>query len=94
MLSFARMLFDAADLPKVNKIQDGYKAMPLSAYLKQPAPPAAPAVSWPKIGDLPTGADVFPYVNFLFQFCPPNPSESALLARFAKLTSDPARPSI
>ena len=88
---FRTQLFNAADLPKVNKIQDGYKAVPLSAYLKQPAPPAAPAVSWPKIAELPTGADVFPYVNFIFQFCPPNPSESALLARFAKLNIGPGQ---
>ena len=33
----------------------------------------------------------FPYVDFLFQFCPPNPSESALLARFAKLNIGPGQ---
>ncbi len=88
-LLFRTQLFNTADLPTVNKIQSGYTAQPLSAFLKQPAPTAAPPVSWPKIGDLPTGPDVFPYVNFLFQFCPPNPSESALLARFAKLNIGP-----
>jgi len=88
---FRTQLFNAADLPRVNKIQDGYKAMPLSAYLKQPAPAAAPAINWPKIGELPAGADIFPYVNFVFQFCPPNASESALLARFAKLNIGPGR---
>ena len=88
---FRTQLLNPADLPKVNRIQDGYKAMPLSAYLKQPAPPAAPAVSWPKIGDLPVGADVFPYVDFIFQFCPPNPSESTLLARFAKINVGPGQ---
>jgi hypothetical protein len=90
-LLFRTQLFNMADLPKVNKIQAGYKAMPLSAYLKQPAPAAAPAVNWPKITSVPTGADVFPYVDFLFQFCPPNPSESALLARFAKINVGPGQ---
>ncbi len=84
-LLFRTQLFNSADLLAVNKIQAGYTAQPLSAFLKQPAPAAAPAVSWPTIGDLPTGADVFPYVNFLFQFCPPDPSESELLERFAKI---------
>jgi len=88
---FRTQLFSMADLPKVNKIQDAYKAMPLSAYLKQPAPSPAPAVSWPKIGELPTGANIFPYVNFMFQFCPPNASESDLLARFAKLNIGPGQ---
>ena len=90
-LLFRTQLFNTADLPKVNKIQAGYTAQPLSAYLKQPAPPTAPLVSWPKVGDLPSGTDVFPYVNFIFQFCPPNPSESALLARFAKLNIGPGQ---
>lgn len=88
---FRTQLFNTADLPKVNKIQAGYQAQTLSAFLKQPAPAAPAPVSWPKIGHLPTGADVFPYVNFLFQFCPPNPSESALLARFAKLHIGPGQ---
>ncbi len=30
-------------------------------------------------------------VNFLFQFCPPNPSESAVLARFAKINIGPGQ---
>jgi hypothetical protein len=88
-LLFRTQLFNAADLPRVNEIQAGYTAQPLSTFLKQAAPPAATPISWPKVGDLPTGTDVFPYVNFLFQFCPPNPSESALLARFAKLNVGP-----
>ena len=37
-------LFNPADLDKVKKIQSAYKAQPLSAFLGQPAPPAAPAV--------------------------------------------------
>lgn len=88
---FRTQLFDAADLARVNEIQAGYTAQPLSAFLKQPAPVAAPPVSWPSIGDLPASTDVFPYVNFLFQFCPPNPAESALLARFAKINVGPGQ---
>jgi hypothetical protein len=84
-LLFRTQLFNSADLSKVNKIQAEYKVQPLSTFLKRPPATDAPPVSWPKIGDLPTGVDIFPYVNFLFQFCPPNPSESTLLARFAKL---------
>jgi hypothetical protein len=84
-------LFNAADLANVNKIQESYQAQTLSAFLKQPTPPAAPVVEWPKIGDLPKGVDVFPYMNFLFQFCPPNESEKDLLARFAKIHVGPGQ---
>ena len=91
-LLFRTQLFNMADLPKVNKIQSGYSAQPLSAFLKQPAPSAAPAVIWPKPAEIATpSADIFPTVNFLFQFCPPNPSESALLARFAKINVGPGQ---
>jgi hypothetical protein len=90
-LLFRTQLFNTADLAKVNNIQDGYKAQTLSAFLKQPSPAAAPPVNWPKIGDLPQGAEVFPYVDFLFQFCPPNSTESALLARFARIGVGPGQ---
>jgi hypothetical protein len=41
-------LFNPEDMPNVVKVQAGYKAQPLSAYLKQPAPPAAPAIDFPR----------------------------------------------
>jgi hypothetical protein len=81
-------LFNAADINNVRKIQSGYHAVPLSTYLHQPALPAAPAVNWPKpTPDLITTPSpaIFPYVNFLLQFCPTDPSETDLMARFAKL---------
>jgi hypothetical protein len=92
-LLFRTQLFNMADLPKVNKIQSGYTAQPLSTFLKQPAPAAPPAINWPKPADIsaPPSPDIFPTINFLFQFCPPNPSESALLARFAKLNIGPGQ---
>ena len=64
-------LFNAADLVNVRKIQSGYRAQPLSAFLHQPAPPAAPAVDWPKpAADMLTTPAIFSYLNFLLQFCP------------------------
>jgi hypothetical protein len=79
-------LFNPADLPNVKRIQTGYKAQTLSHYLHQPAPPAAAAVDWPKPTDnMLTTPAMFPYVNFLLQFCPTDPSEKDLMMRFAKL---------
>ena len=48
LAGFRTQLFDAADIDNVKKVQAGYKAQPLSTYLKQPAPPAAPAVAFPE----------------------------------------------
>jgi hypothetical protein len=89
-LLFRTQLFNSADLPRVNRIQSQYNVQPLSTFLKQPAPIQPSSVSWPKPADImKPNADIFPIVNFLFQFCPPSPSESALLARFAKLNIGP-----
>jgi hypothetical protein len=85
-------LFNAADISNVRKIQSGYHAEPLSSFLHQPAPPPAPAVTWPKPSeDMLTTPAIFPYVNFLLQFCPPDPSETDLLARFSKLNIGPGK---
>jgi hypothetical protein len=89
---FRTQLFNLADLSNVNKIQACYGAESLSSYLRKPAPPSAAAVDWPKPSeDMSTSPAMFPLVNFLFQFCPPNPSEKDLLARFAKLNIGPGQ---
>ncbi|MFO0787346.1 MAG: DUF1254 domain-containing protein [Phycisphaerales bacterium] len=46
---YRTQLFNADDMPNVKKVQAGYKAQPLNEFLKQPAPPAAPAINFPKI---------------------------------------------
>jgi len=40
--------YKAADMPNVVKIQADYKVQPLSAYLRQPPPPAPAAINYPK----------------------------------------------
>jgi hypothetical protein len=86
MSQFRTQLFNAQDIDNVRKIQDGYKVQTLSAYLGQPAPPAAPRIDWPKLTEdmLKTPA-LFQYLNFLLQFCPTLPSEQNLMAQFAKI---------
>src|SRR5271165_7568253 len=42
LILFRTQLFNAADMPHVEKIKAGYKVQPLSAFLKQSAPPAGP----------------------------------------------------
>ena len=51
LAGYRTQLFNADDMPNVVKVQAGYKVQPLSAYLHQPAPPAAPAIDFPKIND-------------------------------------------
>ena len=47
LAAYRTQLFNPDDMPNVIKVQSGYKVQPLSAYLHQPAPPAAPAINFP-----------------------------------------------
>ena len=85
---YRTQLFNPGDLDYVIKIQDGYKAQPLSAFLGQPAPAAAPAVEFitPLTPDSEkTSVRFFQILDFLLQFCPVDSTETALRARFASV---------
>ncbi|MDO8400507.1 MAG: DUF1254 domain-containing protein [Bradyrhizobium sp.] len=85
---YRTQLFNPGDLDNVKKIQAGYKAQPLSEYLGQPAPKAAPAIDFikPLTPDTQkTSPEFFNILNFVLQFCPTNPSEKNLMERFAKI---------
>lgn len=86
---FRTQLFNPADMPNVIAIQSGYKAQPLSAYLKQPAPPAAPAIDFPKINTDLAKADFFTYLGFAMQYGPAEPDEVAIRAKLALLGIGP-----
>lgn len=85
---FRTQLFDADDMPNVQKVQAGYKVQPLSAFLGQAAPAAAPAIDWPALTPAALGADFPKYLNFLLQFAPVTAlpeSEQKLLSSFARI---------
>ncbi|GGD45007.1 DUF1254 domain-containing protein [Pseudoxanthomonas indica] len=92
---FRTQLFDAKDIDKVKKIQAGYKAQPLSSFLKTAPPPPAPKIDF--IAPLTpeqqkTSPEFFRVLNFLLQFTPPVPSETDLMARFAKIGVGAGKP--
>lgn len=86
---YRTQLFNASDLDTVKKVQAGYKLQPLSEFLGQPAPTAAPAIAFitPLTPDAEkTDPMFFNQLNFVLQFCQPtNPSEKDLMASFAKI---------
>ena len=85
LAAYRTQLFNAADMPNVVKVQAGYKVQPLSAYLHQPAPPAAPAIDFPKINDKMVKTGFFEYLDFALQFAPPGPEEEAIRAKLARI---------
>ena len=88
LAAYRTQLFNPGDLDNVKKVQAGYKAQPLSAFLGQPAPTAAPAIDFIKPltpETQKTSLEFFNILNFVLQFCPTVPSETELMARFAKI---------
>ncbi|WP_394561125.1 DUF1254 domain-containing protein [Aquipseudomonas alcaligenes] len=89
---YRTQLLGPDDLENVKKVQAGYKVQPLSAFLGQPAPAAAPTVDFL----VPLSAEAernslafFNQLNFVLGFCPVHPSERGLMERFAKLDIGP-----
>lgn len=85
--NYRTQLFSPDDLDNVKKIQAGYKVESLSAFLGQPAPAAAPAIDFIKPltpAEQRTSLEFFNILNLVLQFAPTDPSETELMARFAK----------
>ncbi|MCX6928270.1 MAG: DUF1254 domain-containing protein, partial [Verrucomicrobia bacterium] len=75
LVLFRTQLFGPDDMPNVEKVQAGYQAQPLSAYLHQPAPPAAPALDFPPVNKDMVKMNFFQYLDFALQFAPPGLEE-------------------
>ena len=85
---YRTQLLNADDIDNVKAIQAGYKVQILSQFLGKPASPAPPAVDFTRPLSAKaerTSLEFFNVLDFVLSFCPPDPSETALRARFAKL---------
>jgi len=92
LVIYRTQLFNPADMDNVKKVQAGYKVQPLSAFLGKPAPPAAPAIDWPKFTQEAFTTRFAEYLDFLLQFCPPLGTaavEKPLREKFARIGIGP-----
>nr|WP_229198360.1 DUF1254 domain-containing protein [Bradyrhizobium acaciae] len=83
---YRTQLFGPSDIDNVKKLQAGYKVQPLSAYLSKQAPAAAPTIDFIKplsSEQERTSLEFFNELNFILRFCPTNPVEKTMMARFA-----------
>jgi hypothetical protein len=65
----------------------------LSAYLGEPAPPAAPAVDWPPFDtEKAAGIGFFEYLNFLLQFAPVLPEDRPTREHISQIGIVPGQP--
>jgi hypothetical protein len=91
LAAFRTQLFGPADLDNVKQVQAGYRGQPLSAYLKQPAPPAAPTVAFPQITKELAKKNFFEYLDFALQFAPAAPNETEIRAQLASIGVGPGK---
>lgn len=78
-------------MPNVVKVQSGYKAQPLSAYLNQPAPPAAPEVAFPPFSAELAKTNFLEFLDFALQFAPAMPNEVWIREQLAKIGVGPGK---
>jgi len=84
-------LFNPADMPNVVKVQAGYKAQPLSAFLKQPAPPAAPAANFLPATTAGIKENFYQYLDAALQFIPVTDENRAIRAKLASIGIGPGK---
>jgi hypothetical protein len=90
---YRTQLFSPKDLDNVKKIQSGYRARTLSAFLGAKAPAAAPKIDFPVWDEkTATGNNFIAYLNFLMQFVTPDATEKALWNKLAKIGVGPGKP--
>jgi hypothetical protein len=87
--NFRTQLFNPGDMPNVEKVQAGYKAQPLSAFLKQPAPPAAPKIDFVPATTEGIKKNFYEYLDAALQFVPPSPEDKDVRARLASIGIGP-----
>lgn len=91
LAAYRTQLFGPSDMENVKKVQTGYKAQPLSTFLKAPAPPAAPAIQYPKIDKELVKTEFFEYLDFALQFAPERPEEREIRGKLARIGVGPGK---
>ncbi|HEY5817685.1 MAG TPA: DUF1254 domain-containing protein [Mesorhizobium sp.] len=84
-------LFNPDDMANVEKIQAGYKAQPLAAFLNQPAPPAAPKIEFLPATTAGIKENFFQYLDAALQFVPETPRDKAIRAKLARIGIGPGK---
>jgi hypothetical protein len=88
---YRTQLYNPKDMPNVMKVQSGYKVQPLSAFLKQPAPPASPVVNFLPATTAGIKENFFEYLDAALQYVPPTPEDREIRARIARIGIGPGK---
>ncbi len=88
---FRTQLLNPGDMPNVEKVQGGYKVQPLSAFLGQPAPPAAPKIDFPPANTAGIKDNFYQYLDAALQFVPPSDEDREIRASLASIGVGPGK---
>ncbi|MGB5767852.1 MAG: DUF1254 domain-containing protein, partial [Arenicellales bacterium] len=88
---FRTQLFDTDDMPKIVKVQAGYKNQPLSAYLKLPAPPAAPKINFVPATTAGIKKNFYEYLDAALEFVPVTAEDKAIRSKLASIGIGPGK---
>jgi hypothetical protein len=91
LILFRTQLTSPQDMPNVEKIQSGYKAQPLSAFLKQPAPPSPPKINFVPANTAGIKANFYEYLSAALEFVPPSPETNQIRAKLAGIGIGPGK---
>jgi len=88
---FRTQLFNPEDMPNVVKVQAGYKLQPLSAFLDQPAPPAAPKIDFPPATTAGIKDNFYEYLDAALEFVPVTPEDKEIRVKLANIGIGPGK---
>jgi hypothetical protein len=91
LAGYRTQLFNADDMENVIKIQAGYKVQPLSSFLKQPAPPAAPEIDFLPATTAGIKENFVQYLDAALQFVPETSQDKAIRAKLASIGIGPGK---
>ncbi|ANK77110.1 cell envelope protein (plasmid) [Ensifer adhaerens] len=89
--NFRTQLINVEDLPNVEKVQAGYNVQPLSAFLKQPTPPAAQKIDFLPATTQGIKDNFFDYLDAALEFVPPTEEDKAIRAKLARIGVGPGK---
>jgi hypothetical protein len=89
--AYRTQLFNPGDMPNVVKVQAGYKSQPLSSFLKQSAPPAAPTINFLPATTAGIKGNFFEYLDAALQFVPLAPEAKEVRAKLASIGVGPGK---
>ncbi|QDV14502.1 hypothetical protein CA51_44090 [Rosistilla oblonga] len=88
---FRTQLFNPADMPNVVKVQAGFKVQPLSAFLNQPAPPAAPEIDFIPATTKGIKKNFYEYLDAALATVPETPENKPVREKLASIGIGPGK---